>query len=444
MSNYLAVATVTATLQRELQSVIGTDVPGATAFMHRPDAPANMPGAGVNIFLYQIAPNAALRNVDLPTRDSDGPARQRPKAVLDLYYLMSFYGKENRLEPQRVLGSVVRHLHSHPLLTQQMIRDALADKAYSAYLAASNLADAIEPVRFTPLGLSLEELSKLWSVFFQTPYTLSAAYRASFVLVEEELTPQSALPVLQRQAYVLPFNQLVIEQVSSDTPPEADPRITLSSTLVLKGRGLKGPLTFVRLGDLELPPQTPPPDLTVSNTQISFPLATLTTLRAGVQAVQVVHKLRMGNPAADHRGFESNVAAFVLHPTITVSDPAGVSQKKVNGVTLFAATITVKFVPNVDKSQRVTLLLNELNAPNTRPSHDYSFAAPKDNGIPTPSTPPIPLDTPTIAFAISGLLAGDYVVRVQVDGAESLPDTDTDKNSPSFRQYLGTPKVSFP
>jgi len=169
MSNYLAVATVTATLQRVLQSVIGTDVLGAKATMVRPDAPGHgVPDIGVNIFLYEVAPNAVLRNMDLPTRSGNGQAVQRPAAALDLHYLMSFYGKDSELEPQRVLGSVVRQLHSRPLLTRKMIQDTVADPGYS-YLATSNLADALEPVRFSPLSLSLEELSKLWSIFFQTP-----------------------------------------------------------------------------------------------------------------------------------------------------------------------------------------------------------------------------------------------------------------------------------
>src|ERR1051326_8249061 len=112
MSNYLAIATVTATLQRVLQAVIGGDVPGATATTVRPDASGQgLPPVGVNIFLYQVTPNAALRNADLPTRNASGQAGQRPVAALDLHYLMSFYGADKQLEPQRVLGSVVRTLH---------------------------------------------------------------------------------------------------------------------------------------------------------------------------------------------------------------------------------------------------------------------------------------------------------------------------------------------
>ena len=233
MSNYLAIATVTATLQRALQSVIGADVPGAKANTARPDASGHgLPEIGVNIFLYQITPNSVLRNADLPTRNSDGRAGQRPVIALDLHYLLSFYGNDGQLEPQRVLGSVARTLHAWPLLTRQMIRDTVTDPAYS-YLATSNLADAIDPVRFSPLSLSLEELSKLWSVFFQTPYALSAAYRASVVLIEEELTPVVPQPVLERQLFVVPFQHPLIENL--------DPQILAAgATLTIKGQNLRG------------------------------------------------------------------------------------------------------------------------------------------------------------------------------------------------------------
>lgn len=73
---------------------------------------------------------------------------------------------------------MVRALNSRPVLTRQMIQETLANPAYG-YLGKSNLGEAIELVKFTPLPLSLEELSKLWSVFFQTPYTLSVAYQGT-------------------------------------------------------------------------------------------------------------------------------------------------------------------------------------------------------------------------------------------------------------------------
>ena len=109
--------------------------------------------------------------MDLPTRNSRSDLVQRPRVALDLHYLLSFYGDDARLEPQRMLGSVALEMHAKPVLTRKMIQDTLANGEYD-YLVESNLADEIELVKFTPLPLTLEELSKMWSVFFQTQYAL--------------------------------------------------------------------------------------------------------------------------------------------------------------------------------------------------------------------------------------------------------------------------------
>jgi hypothetical protein len=121
MSNYLAIATVTATLNELLRPSVESEVTGAAMTTMRPNDPAldNADPPGVNIFLYQVTPNAAYRNDDLPTRRADGTVVERPQVALDLHYLLTFYGNENDLEPQRLLGGVVRTLHARPLLTRQ-------------------------------------------------------------------------------------------------------------------------------------------------------------------------------------------------------------------------------------------------------------------------------------------------------------------------------------
>src|SRR5450755_3585935 len=118
MSNFLAIATATATLRTLLHDAVSGDVPGANVTTTRPDllVSKDQP-TEVNIYLYQVTPNAAYRNSDLPTRRPDGTVVQRPMAALDLHYMISFYGNENELEPQRLLGSVARTMHAQPYLT---------------------------------------------------------------------------------------------------------------------------------------------------------------------------------------------------------------------------------------------------------------------------------------------------------------------------------------
>jgi uncharacterized protein DUF4255/IPT/TIG domain-containing protein len=396
MSNYLAVATVTATLQRELQSAIGVDVPGATATTVRPDAPGHgVPEVGVNIFLYEIAPNAAVRNRDLPARSGNGQtAVQRPAAALDLHYLMSFYGDDD-LGAQRVLGSVVRHLHSQPLLTRKMIRDAV--QAHS-FLATSNLADAVDFVRFSPLSLSLEELSKLWSVFFQTAYVLSAAYRASLVFIEEELTPVTALPVRERQVFVVPFQQPFIENV--------DPQIIASGAiLTIRGQNLRGDETKLKFGDTLVTPAS----ADISNEQIKVALPP--ALQPGVRTAQVIHDFKFGT-TQDHRGFESNVAPFILQPKITTALPISIAH---------GGTLTLDLAPPIGRKQSVTLLLNS-------DANNYSI----------PSKKPLSDPATSIDFGIpASAVTGDYFARVRVDGAESALDVDS-----NTLEYTG-PKVTI-
>jgi hypothetical protein len=313
------------------------------------------------------------------------------------------------------------------VITRQAIRTLIesnqnANDMYH-FLITTDLAQEVELVKFTPLPLNLEELSKLWSVFFQTPYTLSLAYQASVVLIEEEReTPQPALPVRDYNVYALPFRQPVIERVSAGGDPNQP--ILVDSTLVVEGQNLRAENTKVKVGGVEVDPQE------VTNTRISLPLTSLPagTLRAGVQGVQVVHRISIGTPPTPHRGVESNVAAFVLRPKISNPQAVGTSGVKVT------------FDPEVSRNQRTLLLLNEFDPPppEVRSARAYTFNAPRDNGITTPGVEQIA----EIIFPISGVQSGDYLVRAQVEGAESPLDVDANESSPTYNMYIG-PRVTI-
>lgn len=412
MSNHLAVATVTGVLHTQLLNATIL-VPGATVTTTRPNGGAANPTPTINIFLYQVIPNAAYRNADLPTRRSDGQLVCRPQAALTLHYLLSFQGDETTLEPQRLLGAAVRQLHAHPLVTAQDIVQTITNPPYDAVLPSSNLADQVDLVRFTPLGYSLEELSKLWSVFLQSPYLLSVAYQASAVLIESEETPQTALPVRTRNLYVMPFRHPTIERVVASDG--ATTPIVSTSTLVIEGRQLNGEITRVLIGGAEFTPAQ------VSPTSIT--LSVSPALRPGVQAVQVIQLIPMGLPlpGTPHRGFESNVATFVLRPKIvlpvvvtTVPNPQG-------GPPLPALQITVDLT--IGRNQRVVLALNGTSGANPEA---YSFrAAPRS------------ADSTTVTIATPNFAAGEYFVRLQVDGAETLINLES--GDPNLRPTVTLP-----
>jgi hypothetical protein len=399
MSNFLSIATVSTTLRRLLQDAVQTDVTGATATTLRPDAPAGqLPSPGVNVFMYQVTPNTAWINADVPTRNATGSMIQRPVIALDLHYLLTFSGSDANLEPQRVLGSAVRTLHARPIITAEMIQatlDAAEADDPQHFLLGSNLGDDVERVKFTQLLLSLEELSKLWSVLFQTPYSLSVAYIGTVVLLESEQTPQRALPVRMPNISAVPFRRALIDTVVDTDPANSLPEtIEINDTVELQGSQLDGQVNLVRVGEAQLQPVAD--SVRADRMQV---LLTDPELRAGIQGVQVLYQ----------DGSESNVAALTLRPQVTVDQPA-----------VTATELPIDFDPLVGRNQRVTVYLNEQNPPSTRAPFAYSFEAPEAKGIADPQVD----NTTRIIFVITAVQPGNYLVRLQVSGAESLLGTD--------------------
>jgi hypothetical protein len=398
MSNYLAIATVTAGLYQLLLDPVRKAVGGAANIVFgRPLAHDDDKDSSprLNIYLYRVTPNAAFRNADLPTRRADGTLVKRPMAALDLHYLFTFHGKDDQFEPQLMLGTVASTLQAEPILLPSIIQSALGS---FGVLSASDLASQVERVRFTPTALSLEEFSKLWSAFFQVEYRLSMAYQASVVLIENDgITPQDGLPVQARNVYAIPFQQPVITRVIPQTGA-AQP-ILPTSTLVIQGSQLLADNTVVRIGNLAAPPP-----YAVTQNAITLPVPS--GLQAGLLGVQVIQQLMIGTPPKLHSGIESNVAPMVLHPVIT---PTSVS----------ASQIKLTVNPTVQPGQKIKLLLNQITA--TPPAAAYTFAV-----------APLTASSGSLTIPISGVTGGgtDYFIRLAIDGAES--PLNFDSSSPAF------------
>ena len=127
----------------------------------------NQAGNQVNVFLFQTSPNASWRNV----ATEPGGLRPPPLA-LNLLYLLSAHGRDDDdSEPfsHRLLGEAMRVLHEQPVLD-------LAEPGPAQ-------AGGVDRVRITLQPLSLEEMTKLWTIF-QTPYRLSAVYEATVILID--------------------------------------------------------------------------------------------------------------------------------------------------------------------------------------------------------------------------------------------------------------------
>lgn len=422
MSNHLAIATVTATLRNLVQTAINEDVAGATVSGVRPTTDAEgLTAMGVNIFFYQAVPNAAWRNADLPTRSGNGALVQRPTIALDLHYLLTFHGSESTLEPQRLMGSAVRALHARPVLTAEMVRatlDAAQSEDPSSPLLESDLADDVERVKLTPVPFNLEELSKLWSVMLQTPYTLCMGYLATVVLLQADGSPRRALPVRERVIGVAPFQRAVLERVEAEGGPSVP--VEMGDTVVLRGSQLGGTISGIRVGVAD---ELLPVPGTVGSRSLRLAL-TDPGLRAGVLGVRIGYA----------GGAASNVAPLVLRPRI-VQTGGGDYDVTVSDLTtedgLHSATITVVVTPEVEPEQPVELLLNAFRpAPDPGPAHRFA-AEPRETA------------TDTLTFAVAGVEPGTWLVRVQVSGAETTFDVEVDETDPDFGYYV-QPSITLP
>jgi hypothetical protein len=437
MSNALAIATVTTALAQIVRAAAQSVVNGADVVTGRPD-PNATPGHRVHLFLYQVVPNGAMRNNDLPTRSSDGKLVQRPAVALDLHYLLAFYGSEIELETQRMLGAVVRDLNASPVLTRQMIGNAVASQQF---LTGSNLADSVEHVKFTPLAVSLEEMSKLWSVFFQVPYALSVAYQGTVVLIESDEALQSALPVLSRGDKDKGVDTLLGPSPSLDgayfgMPPDpilqprplSLPAAQLGLSVIVSGRNLGGDSVLLRFRhsrrdlrntqDQELVSEIPVALDDQSPTELKVILpqpgtgTTQTDWAPGVYTVTAVKK-----PAGSQRESSSNALPIALAPII-----AGIDSTTIHRDAQGTATITITCRPRVHSGQQAVLLLA-----------GRETVGRTDAGDPDKVIFDIE-NAPTVT---------DELIRLRVDGIESMPFKRVDMPPPPKFEFDTDQKVTI-
>jgi hypothetical protein len=319
---------------------------------------------------------------------------------LDLHYLLTFYGSDANLEPQRLMGLVARKLHAQPVLARADIAAAVAaaiDGGSVHFLAASDLAAQVEMVRFTPVNFSLEEMSKLWSVFLKTDYVLSAAYVASVVLIEtDEPPPGSALPVLKPVVAAVPFSPAVVEAVDPN-PVELAAGATLRLALVGRNMDPGDRVTFSTPGR----EGTLAGAVEAGSRNERMLVAGPAGLRPGLNAVRLV-RMAPVPPAPARVLFESNAVSFVLLPKVISLNPAAAQPGRITGVLSLQAGPT----------QRVSLVLSRVGAAG-------AFMLP---------SAPHAAETDTFTFdrTFNGgsVPAGTYLARVRVDDAETRLDVN--------------------
>jgi hypothetical protein len=252
-----------------------------------------------------------------------------------------------------------------------------------------------------------------------TQYRISVAYDISVVLIDSNVTGAAPLPVLRRgdqdegvygEAGLLPFltRALPPEMLHRGLQAIYQPGILLGETLTLEGERLpldnmllqvRGPSWEPRwAGISQLTAGSRPNSLQVvladPPTETDPPPGATSPLvwAPGVYTAALLLR-RPGLPDV-----VSNVVPFVLAPQITV-DPKHAAPGDLD--------LTISCFPPPRASQQAFILLTG-----------------RDPLAPASLTPPAAAGDPArLNFQVPGLTAGEYIVRLRVDGVDSMPYT---------------------
>ncbi|NOZ53818.1 MAG: DUF4255 domain-containing protein [Gammaproteobacteria bacterium] len=400
MSTPAALATVTATLQNLVSSVVA----GATVTTQPPSVARNGgDGEQINIFLYSTQVNTAFSNAPMPGESRSGEQAYPPLPLI-LKYLITAYGaNDDDISGQQLMGLAMSLLHDRPLLGQSDIAGITPD---------SNLQQQIERIRITPDPLSLDDMSRLWGTFHSVDYRLSTGYEVSVVLIKSTRSGRAPLPVLRRGE-----DNQGADVVAAPSPslsglrfPNQKPGAEFGDTFTLLGEQLNSEDITLRLQHPLLDePINIPVEAGQSETEMVVQLPELADdaelgfkWPAGFYALSLVMQ-RPGTPT-----WTSNSVSMPFSPKIESIDPANAPAGDV--------VITVECLPQIKEGQGVTLLFSDRTI--------------KPDSVTTPADPTA---RSILIFTIENALARTepYVLRLRVDGVDSIP-VDFSGDIPQF------------
>lgn len=337
----------------------------------------------VNLYLYRTEVNAAWRNHSVPSVTHAGEVGPPPLA-LNLDYLVTAFGESDKeIATHLLMGLAMRALHDRGVIPRRKLKDVLEE---------ANVHEQIESVTVSPRPMSVDEMSKLWTIL-GTHYHLSAGYLVTVVLIDSRLPTSSALPVLRRgeddRAPVAVTSRP--PEIKSLVADSKFPSVRLGEKLIILGERLDGGGISARLSHrLFTDPRTLPLAVTVeSATRAAVVIPDVpATGPAGTYMLSLVVERPPLAPSP------TEAKPFTLAPTISLL-PLNVDTPETD----FDVTITVK--PEIRLTQEVIVLWDDRQI------------APKS------------ATATTIVFTANDV-AGSHRVRLRVDGVDSIPAVRVD------------------
>jgi hypothetical protein len=348
----------------------------------------------INLFLYRTEENAAWRNIALPVQGKPGANGAAPLA-LNLEYLITAYGEDDKEQiAHYFLGQAMRILHDVGMVPRQKLFDALK---------TARLHNQIERITVTSKSLSIEEISKLWSVF-QTQYRISAAYLVTVVLIDSKAEARSALPVLKRGPDDSGVTAVAAAPPTLDSAAAASglAAVRLGEDLLVRGDRLNAGPVSAQVRHPFMPEPQPLAVTPVNAKQVKVTMPDASTPGVAATWPAGIYGLTLEFPRPGQPSWITNEVPFILAPAITVAPTTG--QKSANPL-----GITIEAQPQIHSSQPVIVIFDDLQIPAT----NVVFAPTADG--PSEVTAAVPVD-----------VAGFHRVRLRVAGIDSIPIKKTD------------------
>ena len=145
----------------------------------------------LTLFLYKVLENPDFKNAPhqaLTTTPDGKLIESRPPLTLDLYYLLTAHsGSSSLINAHTALSLAMRIFYDNGVLQGSLLRAEDPSKGLTQ--------DSV--LRLTLNPLTTEDMSRIWSVFPDTPYEISVTYLVTPVAIESARKEESA-PVVDQ------------------------------------------------------------------------------------------------------------------------------------------------------------------------------------------------------------------------------------------------------
>lgn len=433
MADHTAIAAVSRSLRTLLLDRM-TNPPAVT--LVPPDVTGGgITGARVNLYLYQVIENAALKNQEIPGHGHPA-AYGRPPLSLNLRYLLTTYSAvetqpDADLNAQTMLGEAMRVLHhfGNQLDALTVVNPAHPTHAVGDPVLDPALRNEFERAKVVLHPLPLDDFTKIWSALSETNFRRSVAYEVTVVQIETDEPRPAPQPVETRRIMATVRRPPTIHEAYVTPPPDepiGELRVRIGEEITIVAEQTLAERLYVRFGRLEPIRVSPPGDGYIRipvpddeypidlDNPVTRPIPPADRLQPGVLEVVVIAEhevegvagaLDRGEHVTEPRRFRSNTALLQLVPRVTSVNPGAgnaATVLQVDGVRLWH-----------ERADRAEVIVGGAAVRIRPPEVGDPWAAP------TPTSVEVPVAD--AAALLPAPQPGDdpYSVAVQVDGARS-------------------------